>query len=84
MTLAATLMRWLILAYRYGLSPLWAPTCRFAPSCSEYAFEAVGRHGALKGGWLALKRIARCHPWGGAGFDPVPARDRHACAGTHE
>lgn len=84
MTLAATLMRWLILAYRYGLSPLWAPTCRFAPSCSEYALEAVGRHGALKGGWLALKRIARCHPWGGAGFDPVPARDRHACAGTHE
>lgn len=85
MTLAATLMRWLIQAYRYGLSPLWAPTCRYAPTCSEYALEAVARHGALMGGWLALKRIARCHPWGGAGFDPVPAADRrHACAGTHE
>ena len=87
-TVAATLTRrlvlGLILVYRYGLSPLWAPTCRYAPTCSEYALEAVNQHGALRGGWLAVRRIARCHPWGGAGYDPVPAKDRHACAGTHE
>ena len=64
--------------YRWGISPaktlLFGPLsqCRFTPSCSAYALEAVARHGALAGGWLALKRIARCHPWGGCGHDPVP------------
>ncbi len=50
-----------------------AGQCRFSPSCSEYALEAVLKHGALKGSWLALKRVCRCHPWGGCGCDPVPA-----------
>lgn len=80
MSLAATLLRWPIMAYRYGLAPLWAPACRYAPSCSEYALEALDRHGALRGCWLAARRIGRCHPWGGSGYDPVPAADGHASA----
>ncbi|HZD26475.1 MAG TPA: membrane protein insertion efficiency factor YidD [Alphaproteobacteria bacterium] len=66
----------LIQAYRYGLSPLLPGSCRYLPSCSEYGLEAVRRHGGLKGGWLALRRIARCHPWGGSGYDPVPGAGR--------
>jgi hypothetical protein len=62
----------LVQAYRYGISPLLPPRCRFAPTCSEYALEAVNRHGALSGLRLALGRILRCHPWGGSGYDPVP------------
>jgi putative membrane protein insertion efficiency factor len=65
--------------YRWVISPanavLFGPLgrCRFTPSCSEYALEALRGHGALAGSWLALKRIGRCHPWGGCGHDPVPA-----------
>ena len=59
-------------AYRYALSPMLGRSCRFHPSCSEYAQEAVERHGALRGVWLALKRIGRCHPWHPGGYDPVP------------
>lgn len=62
----------LIRAYQLSFSLLLGRSCRFLPSCSDYAQEAVARHGAGKGGWLALKRIARCNPWGGDGFDPVP------------
>lgn len=58
--------------YQTFLSPLWQPTCRFYPSCSNYAYEAVERHGVFRGGWLAVKRIARCHPFHPGGFDPVP------------
>ena len=62
----------LIRFYRYAISPLLGQNCRFYPNCSEYALEAVQRHGALRGFWLLLRRIARCHPWHPGGFDPVP------------
>ena len=69
-------MKWLVLAclriYRYAISPLLGRNCRFFPSCSEYALEAVERHGALRGGWLGLRRVCRCHPWSAGGYDPVP------------
>ena len=58
--------------WQKGPSRILPPSCRFQPSCSAYAITALQRYGALKGGWLALKRIFRCHPWGGQGFDPVP------------
>ncbi|MBW1770724.1 MAG: membrane protein insertion efficiency factor YidD [Deltaproteobacteria bacterium] len=62
----------LIRAYQYILSPLFTPACRFYPTCSEYAFDAVKRHGALRGSWMTLTRIARCHPFHPGGCDPVP------------
>ena len=61
-----------IRAYRLLLSPWWGGQCRFSPTCSEYAAEAITRHGSLSGSWLALRRLARCHPWCAGGFDPVP------------
>lgn len=64
----------LIRGYQLLISPLFPPCCRYFPSCSDYARQAVGRHGPVKGGWLALRRLARCHPWGGLGYDPVPER----------
>jgi putative membrane protein insertion efficiency factor len=68
----ATLLRALLRAYQLAVSPLLGPRCRFAPSCSEYAREAIERHGAARGSLLALRRLLRCHPLGGSGFDPVP------------
>lgn len=62
----------LIAGYRLLLSPLLGASCRFYPSCSAYAAEAIDTHGALKGTWLALRRLVKCHPWHGGGFDPVP------------
>lgn len=62
----------LIRIYQWGISPLLGPRCRFTPSCSHYAVEALQKHGLIKGLWLAIRRIARCHPWGGHGVDPVP------------
>ncbi len=58
--------------YQLVISPFVPPRCRFQPSCSEYALEALTRHGAVLGGWLTLRRFVRCHPWGGWGYDPVP------------
>lgn len=58
--------------YQKAISPYTPPSCRFTPTCSEYARQALLKHGPIKGLWLAIKRIARCHPWGGSGYDPVP------------
>jgi putative membrane protein insertion efficiency factor len=62
----------LIKLYQFLLSPLLGAQCRYTPTCSQYGIEAIKKHGAFKGGWLTLKRIARCNPWGGHGHDPVP------------
>lgn len=61
-----------IIFYRYFISPLTPPSCRFVPTCSQYAIEALRRHGPVKGLWLTIRRLLRCHPWGGSGYDPVP------------
>ena len=58
--------------YQLSIAPLFPPSCRVTPTCSQYAIEAIRRHGPLKGLWLALRRLSRCHPWGGSGYDPVP------------
>ncbi len=68
----AVLLMGIVRVYQLVLSPLLGPRCRFQPTCSSYALEAITRHGGIKGGWLATKRIAKCHPWGGFGYDPVP------------
>jgi len=64
--------------YRYLISPILGPSCRYTPTCSEYSQEAVMRFGVIKGGWLAIKRILSCHPWGNSGYDPVP--EKHECS----
>jgi len=65
-------LRAAVRGYQWFLRPLLAPACRFHPSCSEYADEAFARHGALRGGWLAARRVCRCGPWHAGGYDPVP------------
>ncbi len=72
MSFGSTILRGLVRGYQLGISPVLPGACRYSPTCSQYALEALGRHGALRGGWLAVKRIGRCHPWGGFGYDPVP------------
>ncbi len=62
----------LIRGYQLLISPLFPASCRFTPTCSHYTMEALKKYGIFKGGWLGIKRIARCHPWGGSGHDPVP------------
>jgi putative membrane protein insertion efficiency factor len=68
-------LRGLVWLYRKMISPFLGNNCRFEPSCSAYAEEALRQHGAFRGGWLAARRIGRCHPWGGSGYDPVPPVD---------
>ncbi len=58
--------------YQLCISPMFPASCRFTPTCSQYAIEAIRKHGPLKGLWLAIRRLLRCHPWGGSGYDPVP------------
>jgi putative membrane protein insertion efficiency factor len=76
-------------AYQWAISPLFPPACRYVPTCSEYAMEAVERYGPLRGGWITLGRILRCHPLGGSGYDPVvkihPAQknSESSCASCH-
>ena len=62
----------LVKFYQNCISPYTPPSCRFVPTCSQYAIEALRKYGPIKGGWLTLKRLSRCHPWGGSGYDPVP------------
>ncbi|MBK0327343.1 membrane protein insertion efficiency factor YidD [Rhodobacteraceae bacterium F11138] len=79
MTFAARLVALPVRAYRLIFSPWVGFNCRYQPTCSAYAMEALERHGALKGGWLAARRIARCHPLGGSGYDPVPDQNCDSC-----
>ncbi len=77
MAVIEKILRGMIRGYQLLIMPVMpAGGCRFHPSCSAYAMDAIESHGAVRGGWLALKRICRCHPWGQSGFDPVPAADR--------
>ena len=79
--LLVMLLKGLILIWQWVLSPILGTNCRYQPSCSHYAAEALSRHGPLRGGWLAARRILSCNPWGGAGYDPVPdARGAHDCS----
>lgn len=78
-----TLLILLIKLYRYTLSPWLGQHCRFYPTCSQYAQTAIERHGALRGTWLALRRLGRCHPWHAGGVDPVPDNPRHHSAHRH-
>ncbi|MAO07664.1 MAG: membrane protein insertion efficiency factor YidD [Alteromonas sp.] len=66
----------LIWVYQKVISPLFPATCRYTPTCSHYSVTALKRFGLWKGGWLAVKRISSCHPWGGSGYDPVPEKER--------
>ncbi len=68
----AKVMLGLIWFYRHCISPLTPAACRYTPTCSQYAVEAIKKYGPFKGGWLAFRRILRCNPWGGSGYDPVP------------
>lgn len=83
------LFKALIKGYQWFVSPVLPGSCRYYPTCSSYALEALSTHGALKGGWLGLKRIVRCHPWNDGGYDPVPPKHdhhhhhHHHHAGTH-
>jgi uncharacterized protein len=70
---ASAVLRGTVRAYQLLVSPLLLPSCRYLPTCSDYAIEALARHGPLRGSGLAICRLARCHPWGGSGYDPVPA-----------
>ena len=79
-------MRYLLIAflkgYRLVVSPLYGQVCRYHPSCSAYALEAVSEHGSIRGSWLAVRRLLRCHPWASGGYDPVPPRPKRGNSQT--
>lgn len=66
---------WLVRFYQIAISPYTPSSCRYSPTCSSYTIEALQKHGIFKGGWLSIKRIVSCNPWGGKGYDPVPEKD---------
>ena len=72
----------LMKGYRYAISPLLGRNCRFEPSCSEYAIEALQSHGSIRGGWLSIRRVCCCHPWHSGGYDPVPPKADSLAAKT--
>ena len=72
LTIGQRIVLALIRFYQHGLSPLLGSNCRFYPTCSHYTYEAIAKYGVLKGGWMGLRRIGRCHPWHAGGYDPVP------------
>jgi putative membrane protein insertion efficiency factor len=89
-TALGALLRGIIRLYQLFVSPLLGPRCRYLPSCSDYAAEAIALHGPARGVWLAGRRLLRCHPWGGSGYDPVPSPThappgvaREACGHHH-
>jgi putative membrane protein insertion efficiency factor len=84
MTMARNAVLLLLRGYKWAVSPLLPPSCRYVPTCSEYAMEAVERYGALRGGWMAMARLLRCHPFAKGGYDPVVrTAGSHACPGNH-
>ncbi|MCB9014488.1 MAG: membrane protein insertion efficiency factor YidD [Lentimicrobiaceae bacterium] len=70
--LLANILIGIIRLYQGAISPYLPPSCRYTPTCSAYGVEAIKKHGPFKGGWLTIKRVLSCHPWGGSGYDPVP------------
>ena len=74
--LFTTIFKGVVLFYKYAISPLTPSSCRYTPTCSTYAIDALKTYGPWRGGWMALRRIGSCHPWGGHGYDPVPPKEK--------
>ncbi|MBL4740978.1 MAG: membrane protein insertion efficiency factor YidD [Sneathiella sp.] len=82
--LVTFILKAMIKVYRYIISPYLPANCRYHPTCSAYALEALSTHGPIKGSWLTIMRLGRCNPWGGHGYDPVPGKHKHSHhCGTH-
>ncbi|WP_083222987.1 membrane protein insertion efficiency factor YidD [Candidatus Terasakiella magnetica] len=81
MTFLAYIAKAIVRIYQYGISPILPGACRYSPTCSQYAIQAIERFGPFKGSWMGVKRIFRCNPWGGSGFDPVPQKNESSSCG---